>query len=229
MNVLDTLVDHIEETDSEVIAGIDEAGRGPVIGPMVYAICILRPGVKAAYRDSKVLTAKTREDLFLSVQSYAYIAISAKVISTQMLSKSLNVIAREAVCLLLAALGRKCKNVRCVYVDALGQNAPYEQFLRSRFPFEFVVENKADSKYPVVSGASIVAKVTRDSFIDAGTYGSGYPSDPKTIAWLKRNGDPFYGFPDYVRHTWGTVKTLLPAKKAKPMQGAFAGFYCGDF
>jgi ribonuclease H2 subunit A len=60
--------------------------------------------------------------------------------------------------------------------------------------FEIVVESKADSTYPVVSAASICAKVTRDkvlaewNFLEkrefSNVFGCGYPSDPKTKAWL---------------------------------------------
>ncbi|KAI4291360.1 ribonuclease H2 subunit A [Pancytospora philotis] len=227
MDALDRLVDHIVATDEEVIAGIDEAGRGPVIGPMVYAICVLAPGAVVPYRDSKTLAPARREAMFRTIASYAYVSISAVTISTQMQHRSLNEIARDAVCTLIMALGRKCRNVRCVYVDALGANAPYDRFLRARFPLEFVVENKADSKYPVVSGASIVAKVVRDSHIDLASYGSGYSSDPRTKAWLRSNVDPVGGYPDFVRHSWATVKALLPAKQSRRLKGAYEGFYVG--
>ena len=81
---------------------------------------------------------------------------------------------------------------------------------------------KADSKYPVVSAASICAKVTRDDvlrhwiFAESGMedtfsrqFGSGYPSDPKTVSWLKASMDPVFGYPNIVRFSWATCKTLL--------------------
>ena len=76
-----------------------------------------------------------------------------------------------------------------------------------------VSEHHADEKHPVVSAASIIAKVTRDQRIDEirklhGEFGSGYPSDPRTIhflrAWFRRNGS----FPDFVRKSWKTATTI---------------------
>lgn len=87
-----------------MIAGIDEAGRGPVVGPMVYALCVLPRSALTAYRDLKVLSAKQRERLFQSIGSYAYVAVSPEHISTHMLVETLNTIARSAVCRLLQAL-----------------------------------------------------------------------------------------------------------------------------
>jgi len=76
-----------------------------------------------------------------------------------------------------------------------------------------ISEHHADEKYPVVSAASIIAKVTRDQRIDEirkmhGEFGSGYPSDPRTIHflrdWFRRNGS----FPDFVRRSWKTATMI---------------------
>ncbi|KAI5170462.1 ribonuclease H2 subunit A [Pancytospora epiphaga] len=223
-----TVVNHIKSTGQRVVAGIDEAGRGPVIGPMVYAICVLPLNAVTQYKDSKVLTPSQREQLFQGIKSYAYVAISPEYISSHMLVESLNVIARRAVCELLAALRERCSNVATVYVDALGDNNSYRTFLSDNFPFyQFVVECKADSKYQVVSGASIVAKVTRDEAVAPLNCGSGYPSDPVTIAWLRKHMNPVYGFPKEVRHSWSTVKKMLPTKKSREFRGKYKGNYQG--
>jgi hypothetical protein len=82
------------------------------------------------------------------------------------------------------------------------------------------VKAKADSLFPVVSAASIFAKVTRDKavknwqFVEIlqdldSDYGSGYPSDPKTKAWLRRHVDPVFGFPQFVRFSWSTAQAIL--------------------
>jgi len=89
---------------------------------------------------------------------------------------------------------------------------------------EIIVESKADFNHPVVSAASICAKVTRDQvlrewkFPEANKefdneYGCGYPSDPKAKAWLRRNLDPVYGFPTLVRYSWKTCTTILEDHK----------------
>jgi len=86
------------------------------------------------------------------------------------------------------------------------------------------VTNKADSKFKIVGAASIAAKVTRDACIEDWhfeesdgpspptwntDFGCGYPSDPKTQAWLKDSLEPTFGFPKVARFSWTTVKLLL--------------------
>ena len=113
-----------------------------------------------------------------------------------------------------------------VYVDALGTTKTYEAYLSSLFPgITFTVTAKADSKFKIVGAASVAAKVTRDACIEGWTFeelesgcpaekwskdvGSGYPSDPKTQAWLKTHIDPIFGYPKLVRFSWATVKLML--------------------
>lgn len=111
-----------------------------------------------------------------------------------------------------------------VYVDTVGPPETYQKKLERLFPSitTIVVAKKADSKYPIVSAASICAKVTRDDvlrhwiFAESGMedtvsrqFGSGYPSDPKTVSWLKASMDPIFGYPNIVRFSWATCKTLL--------------------
>jgi ribonuclease H2 subunit A len=82
------------------------------------------------------------------------------------------------------------------------------------------VTSKADSLYPTVGAASIVAKVTRDERLrthplPAGAsrdFGSGYPSDPITKKWLYTHADPIIGFPDIVRFSWSSTTNVLEEK-----------------
>lgn len=226
----------IEDTEETVVAGIDEAGRGPVLGPMVYAIYVMRPSAATRFRDSKLLSAAERERLFATMQrqpgkggvsGYAYLAVAPEYITSHMEGGSLNLnaIARGAVLRLLAELSLRCRRVSAVYVDGLGNNTAYAAFLSAHFPFRFVVENKADSTYQVVSGASIVAKVTRDAFVAPLGAGSGYPGDPKTKAWLRLHRNAFSGFPACVRHSWATAKALLPQKRSRKLGGRLEGFF----
>lgn len=103
-----------------------------------------------------------------------------------------------------------------VYLDTVGDADKYRIKLSERFPsIKFVVAKKADSLYPVVSGASIVAKVTRDRALREWvleetsenmhrSFGSGYPGDPETKAWLAHHKHSIFGFPTLVRFSWGT-------------------------
>lgn len=87
--------------------------------------------------------------------------------------------------------------------------------------------NKADSIYPIVSAASICAKVIRDRVLHAwkfiesvdalkeAKFGSGYPGDPTTKEFLRNNIDSIFGFPTFVRFSWSTVKRILDDKAAE--------------
>ncbi len=120
-----------------------------------------------------------------------------------------------------------------VYVDTVGDSHKYRAKLQEQFPeLTIAVEKKADSLFPVVSAASICAKVTRDRVLAewqfeernleaSRVFGSGYPGDPKTKQWLKQHSDPVFGFPSLIRFSWKTTATALTAV------GACAVFY-GD-
>lgn len=236
---LNQFYSNIKETDNPVIVGIDEAGRGPVIGPMVYAVYVSYPNVKTAYKDSKLLSSTQRENLFRSIETrqyhddeirgYAYFKIHPSYITSQMEAGNLNLneISREAVKILLEEVKKKCKNVERVFIDGLGNNEQYVRELKKWFNFDFVIENKADSTYQVVSGASIVAKVVRDKEVKGLDCGSGYPSDSTTQKWVLQNIHPFTGLPNIVRHSWKTIKALLDKKKDFELKGSLDGFYIG--
>ncbi|KAI5389505.1 hypothetical protein KIW84_074969 [Lathyrus oleraceus] len=108
-----------------------------------------------------------------------------------------------------------------VYIDTVGDPGKYEAKMSKNFPsIKFVVAKKADSLYPVVSGASIAAKVTRDRAVRDWmldetadnihrNFGSGYTADPATKSWLENHKHSIFGFPTLVRFSWGTCKTYF--------------------
>ncbi|KAG0233389.1 Ribonuclease H2 subunit A [Actinomortierella wolfii] len=223
--------------DQEVILGVDEAGRGPVLGPMVYGICYCpierQDELKAmGFADSKTLKEDERDNLLdVIVSRQDMIGWSVRVLSPMDISNSmlrqekynLNALAHDTTIQLIRETLEKGVNIREVYVDTVGPPETYQRKLEGLFPkiAKITVAKKADSKYPIVSAASICAKVTRDDvlrhwiFAEKGIdsisreFGSGYPSDPKTVQWLKKNMDPIFGYPNIVRFSWGTCKTLL--------------------
>lgn len=232
MESLNELYSTLEPTVDPVIVGIDEAGRGPVVGPMVYGMYVGDPRAITCYRDSKLLDPQSREKFFGGIRHFAYYKVHPVYITSHMEagSKNLNEIAKEAVIALLTELKAKCKSVMAVYIDGLGNNEEYKQTLLQHFDYEFIIENRADSKYQVVSGASIVAKVTRDEAVakyDNGRCGSGYPSDPRTKRWLETIKHDFGGLPEYVRHSWQTIKSLLGEKKDRRLGKELSGFFIG--
>ncbi|SCV05462.1 LANO_0H08020g1_1 [Lachancea nothofagi CBS 11611] len=227
----------IKESGCSVILGVDEAGRGPVIGPMVYGISyctkeyqdeVLKK--RYAFDDSKRLTDPIRRDLFqrmytgeIDQAGYATTCISACDISSGMLrfppekNYNLNEQAHDVTIALIKGVVDKGVSIEHVYVDTVGPPASYQKKLESIFPnIKFTVAKKADSLYCVVSVASVVAKVTRDVLVDLlkrydnEVIGSGYPSDAKTTAWLRSNRTLLFGWPsNMVRFSWQTAQTLL--------------------
>ncbi|XP_058107273.1 ribonuclease H2 subunit A isoform X2 [Magnolia sinica] len=187
------------------IMGIDEAGRGPVL-------------------DSKTLKEEKREELFENLKANDSIGWSVDIIdprdlSAKMLKKTkinLNEISHDSAMGLVSRVLDMGVLLTEVYVDTVGDAEKYRIKLSERFPgIKFVVAKKADSLFPVVSGASIVAKVTRDRALHGwvleetaenmhNNFGSGYPGDPETKAWLDHHKHSVFGFPTLVRFSWGT-------------------------
>lgn len=230
------------------MVGIDEAGRGPVLGSMVYGVawCPINKldalrAIKVA--DSKTLTLTQRQGLFSTIQSTPWLGYEVDVILPERLSReslrrtpvNLNVISHDSAIGLIQAVIKHGVNVREVYVDTVGDAGKYQEKLSGIFPgISITVTSKADSLFPIVSAASIAAKVTRDLHLEewefaeeraqpngvllsaasyplkvARKFGSGYPGDPATKIWLQNHLDPIFGYPDIVRFSWGTTKKIL--------------------
>ncbi|KAJ5661641.1 Ribonuclease H2 subunit A [Penicillium maclennaniae] len=176
--------DGVETT--QCVLGVDEAGRGPVLGPMVYGAFYLPRDVhhsllaeKHSFDDSKVLTPNARanlmrllntpgEDLFESC-GYAIKALSARDIGSGMMRPgtavyNLNAQAIDATIEIIRGVVEVLGvDVREVYIDTIGNPATYQAKLERIFPtMKITVAKKADSLYPCVSAASVAAKVTRD-------------------------------------------------------------------
>ncbi|KAE8037759.1 hypothetical protein FH972_010323 [Carpinus fangiana] len=211
------------------IMGIDEAGRGPVLGPMVYGCLYCARSYQKTlsslnFADSKTLKEEKREELFENLKSdesigWAVDVIDPKELSAKMLKKNkinLNEISHDSAIGLVRRVLNMGVLLTEVYVDTVGDAEKYRIKLSERFPaIKFVVAKKADSLFPVVSGASIVAKVTRDRALREWVldetadnmhrnFGSGYPGDPGTKAWLEHHKHLVFGFPSLVRFSWGT-------------------------
>ena len=210
---------------SQRIVGIDEAGRGPVIGPLVIAGVVIEPLQEEALiewgvRDSKDLTPRRRELLDRQIRQLAkeveVLEVSAQDIDKQRrLKRSLNTLEADWMAQVLNRM-----TWQTAYVDASDVNAErYGRMIATQLkkPGKIISEHKADSMYPVVAAASIVAKVQRDRRIQEyhrsyGDFGSGYPNDPKTkrflIEWLRSHDN----FPEIVRDTWETARNLRAQK-----------------
>ncbi|KRX27869.1 Ribonuclease H2 subunit A [Trichinella nelsoni] len=162
--------------------GVDEAGRGPVLGPMVYAcgVCVtdnLEQLSTLKAKDSKTLTEDERSTIFKNIQSeknshlfaYTMKLLSPVYISKSMLGRSkynLNEISHDTAMELIQIVCDAGVVVDKVILDTVGPTEKYEAKLRSRFPkIDILVSKKADSLHTIVSAASICAKVTRDNHL----------------------------------------------------------------
>ncbi|KAH0788455.1 Ribonuclease H2 subunit A [Histomonas meleagridis] len=210
--------------------GIDEAGRGPALGPMVYGSAFAEVGYKwpTSVNDSKKLTPHQREEnlkrlknlpVGFGVRVLSSVEISAKMLAPKEIN--LNEMSHDSARMLVQAALDAGLQIKKLYVDTVGPEAKYQEKLKHFFPnIEITVTPRADSKFKVVSAASINAKVLRDQLvrdyifeepeINATTeFGSGYPGDPVTVEWLKTNFDNVFGFPSIVRFSWGTIKDIF--------------------
>ena len=174
--------------DTPCVLGIDEAGRGPVLGPMVYSVFYLPISAEQpllhdthSFMDSKVLTPAVRSSLMqtlctsgsdlFSTCGWAVRVMSARDISAGMLKAggtyNLNAQAMDATIGLINETFAKGVNVREIYIDTIGSPVVYQKKLERIFPTtRITVAKKADSLYPCVSAASVCAKVTRDAALE---------------------------------------------------------------
>lgn len=178
------------------IAGIDEAGRGPVIGPMVVAVVKITGKVEKkltalGVADSKKLLPMEREWLAGKIRQLADF-VDGEIISAQEIDE--RGLTQPELDRIVALLGRAGK-VKKIIIDRLGglNSAKAIKYLRDNLKYprvKIICEPKADKNYPVVAAASIVAKVTRDEEIKkiyeqtGRVFGSGYPNQ-KTYRFLK--------------------------------------------
>ncbi|MBN2110826.1 MAG: ribonuclease HII [Methanosarcinaceae archaeon] len=211
------------------VAGIDEAGKGPVIGPMcIGGVLVEEPGINAlknlGVADSKKISPKKREQLAIQIEKYSEKVFVLEV-APQQIDEFRKLMSMNDI--MVIAFSRVLEELHpdAAYVDAADVNEErFGERLRKEYAKKYpekardvsiVSRHQADAIYPVVSAASIVAKVRRDALIkelrkEVGIdFGSGYPSDPKTRQFLKDWLIKYGELPDIVRHSWKTAKKLL--------------------
>jgi ribonuclease HII len=202
--------------------GIDEAGKGPAIGSMFIAGVHNFDGLDAlGVRDSKRLSPARREALAAQIEAATEVFVvemHAREIDERRRERTMNEIMVERFVDVLTHFlsDRAIVDAADVKPERFAANlgACYRNACGGEIAL--ISENKADERYPLVSAASIVAKVHRDRSMRAleaelgCTIGSGYPSDPKTIQFLQslREDRDFDDLPHYVRRSWRTVRDL---------------------
>lgn len=203
------------------ILGVDEAGRGAVLGPLVVAGVLLDSSnvsklAEIGVKDSKKLSPSRREELsaeILEVAEYVVVLQApSQTLDCEMSLYSLNVLEAKLFAMIIDAL-----KPDSVIVDSPDENverfASYiHQF--SLYKPSITAETKADEKYLPVSAASIIAKVARDKIIQRlsaryGEVGSGYSSDPVTRSFLRRWIEENRDLPPIARRKWKTSQDML--------------------
>jgi len=215
-----------------MICGLDEAGRGPVLGPLVIAGVNFKDDNKLSefgVRDSKQLTPSRRETLAKKIkeiaEDYELLIISASDIDDMRKVMTLNEIEVHA----FSGIIKKLKPDIC-YVDAADVNENrFGRDILSNLSFkpEMISKHKADGIYPIVGAASIIAKTTRDEHVRkiekqlgeklSLPLGSGYPADPVTKKFLKTWVETYGKLPPHVRHSWKTAQNLVKGNNIRKL------------
>ena len=209
-----------------LICGIDEAGRGPVLGPLVMCGLLIKEEdekklVKIKVKDSKLLTKEKRESLFPKIKDISY-KYEILIIEPDEIDEAvnghdwlnLNKLEANKTAEILNLL-----NPNKAIIDAPSNNiASYKRYLMKfvkNKKIEIILEHKADLNHVVVGAASIIAKVTRDDEIERikkeikVDFGSGYMSDPKTVGFLEK----YYEEYSYLfRKSWFPYKDIMNKK-----------------
>ncbi len=214
------------------IIGIDEAGRGPVIGSLFigFAIIILEKKEdyeefvdfldKIGVKDSKKLSKKKRKEVAEKLKEsldFKYVQLTPEVIDKNIFSgTNLNELQINSIVHIL-----NIEKPDLIFVDALTSNSEkYKQKLLNKLnyvPDNLIAENKADDKYKIVGAASIIAKELREKEISdikkriGIDFGSGYPSDPLTKSFIKENYNKEFNF--IFRKSWMTYRSIIDSKK----------------
>jgi len=222
----------MDAPNKKMILGIDEAGRGPIIGPMVLAGVVIEEGQEVelseiGVKDSKLLTPEKREKLFEKIKKIAkkimIIEVSSKEIDSRFaVSTNLNVLEAAKMAELINKLKPDVAIIDCPMVNCKKfKSEVLGKFLDHKC--EIIAENYADSKYLAVGAASIIAKVTRDARIKeiekavGFPIGVGYTHDARTLAFVEKALSRKDWIEKYIRKSWLTFDRIKNEKAQKKL------------
>jgi ribonuclease HII len=213
------------------IAGVDDAGRGPVIGPLTIAGVLVEEKdlpklIRMGVKDSKLLSPSRRDTLAASIKEMVtgYHVLKLwpheidRIVEKAGRLRRLNRLEAQTMARVIEIL-----KPEIAYVDA--SDVSEERFKEHiieclSIEVKIISKHKADRDFPIVGAASIIAKVERDEEIKQlkesyGDFGSGYPTDLKTVKFLEECIEKSGEYPDFVRRSW------KPAKKTKERKSPF--------
>lgn len=225
-----------------LLLGIDDAGRGPLIGPMILAGVLIEKKDEGKLktlgaRDSKILSHPERVRIAKLIEksaiSYKIMLSTPEEIDKAVASINLNTLEALKSAEIINVLNNKKQKIKvlvdCPSVNTHAWKNKLISFIKHPENLEIFCEHKADANHPVVSAASILAKVRREEEVARlkkeyqhyGNIGSGYPSDPVTKKFLKEHGKALKDSGIF-RKSWATWKTLFPtADKKQKTLGEF--------
>lgn len=202
-----------------LLCGIDEAGRGPIIGPLVICGVVIEENkqeelLKLGVKDSKLLTPKQREHIAIILKKtykYHLIEISPSEIDASVNNGNLNWLEADKAAHIINALKPEKAIMDCPSPNIKA----YTAYLRERLTNKnttLTCAHHADRDHPIVGAASIIAKVQRDYLINelkkelSTNFGSGYMADPTTATFLKKNWNKH---PEIFRHSWAPYQKII--------------------
>ncbi len=221
-----------------ILAGVDEAGRGSVLGPLVVAGVAVDESkipelVELGVKDSKLLSPQKRRSLYGKIKKLASQVACQKIFPKQIDEVvfrgerlfRLNYLEAKIMSSVLDQINFDRAFIDCCDTNQLRFGQLVSDLIADRRGWSFTVgernplvdqivsEHHADRNYPVVAAASIIAKVTRDASLRSlrkihGDLGSGYPSDHFTVSYLKQQYEKRNSFPHFTRLSWITVQRI---------------------
>lgn len=212
-----------------LLLGIDDAGRGPVLGPMILAGVLAESKDEKTFtewgaKDSKLLLPNKRfeikEKIVTQFKHHIEIATSKEIDNSSNLNYLEAIHAAKIINILTKDLNEKVKVIiDCPSTNITSWCNDVKQLIDKPEIIDLRCEHKADFNHPVVSAASIIAKEKREEEVKRLRkelqidFGSGYPADPKTKEFIRENFDnPKYN--SIIRFSWNTVKKLIKAKES---------------
>ena len=220
----------IQDNQGFLVLGIDDAGRGPVIGPMLLSGVLVNKEIEKEFKelgvaDSKIVLRKKREKLekIIKEKALAYnsqITSPAEIDTGMGIGLNLNQVEALASGAIINNLTKNLDDkqksnlkiiIDCPSVNIGGWTKQLMDYVKDK-NLNISCEHKADRDNISVGAASIISKVTRDAKIQeihkliGIDFGSGYPNDPKTKAFLKEHVNDFKELHIF-RESWATFRT----------------------
>lgn len=219
------------------LLGIDDAGRGPILGPMYLAGVLIKETENSKLKDlgakdSKLLVHSQRLKIAKEVKNIAKFHIvesSPKEIDDAVETINLNTLEAKEAAIIINKLNNQKDKIKviidCPSVNTEAWKNKMVSFIDYTDNLTILCEHKADFNHPVVGAASILAKVSREEAVskikeEFGNIGSGYPSDPVTIEFIKSKGRDLEKT-GIVRTSWATWKKMYPSSSKQNQKKLF--------